>query len=353
MAPSGPVNALRRGRIGPPVPPLALVVVLLTEPAVAIGLDLPPWGEPRDCPPIVEPFNYWDYATYVLAYGAADADDPAWAADCLGGLLNYCVNGSAGAEVGDPGRLTAEELVRLAEGGGWDPFVAWTPLLVINSPYRGSAAAETSTTYSTSFKLGERWVTIDAGSSASRTTSISATNGNSYAYYMKIQWKHVLTYSDICFGGEGHWEPADYTPRGYPEFRTKALTGPSRTTDADNLEQASFTASELAGGVKVMRVKARFKDVDKVFCGDDGSSTTWTWGSDQWTKIGVSVPLEGEDILGVMKVRVESKKFTYTFPGGHCWEADRLGGGRGLAFNYQGTYNADLGDPSEAVNPDL
>lgn len=94
----------------------------------------------------------------------------------------------------------------------------WTPVILLNSPYQGSATGSSSTTYTTGFTIASGGLSLS--SSTSRTTSdqISASNGQAKGFFELDQWTLYTTYNQ--------WQPGGVIDRSCTQPYVAKITAP-------------------------------------------------------------------------------------------------------------------------------
>lgn len=247
-----------------------------------------------------------------------------------------------------------------------DRAVLWTPTLVVNSPYLGQAEAASGTSISTTFHFG-RAISLAYEGSESTTMALEASDGESRGWYFLLEWQRVhyhFTGGRHCGGGapftEDYWHVVDYAPTGNREHRPAWLTGASPTTDNDNLLVPDFGAGSWESQWPAIAIDFRYSPAsddapNDHICtnpGEGEDAATVTVASSKLYRAGAELPANGYVAAGWSSAQTSSNSYSYTLPGGHCWDIHRPGGaGTSAAFNYEGLNNPGAITELEWVNP--
>ena len=244
--------------------------------------------------------------------------------------------------------------------GDGTKLINWSPALVVNSPYQGSASVTEIDSYTSGWKFGTAGFEIDLSDVVVESTSISVADGHSVGLYFLAKWHWVHgqlgeSVGSACWGTGpviDFWFIWDSTPLEDDDsyFRVFDLTGPSTTTDADNLLVPDDTEDDLTVDgepYEAISLDYRYKEADQEVC-VTASANPLVWEFSEYHNIGVviggeaKIPNTDQPLLkgGYTTASTNGEEATYTFPGGNCWDVDDKEN-NGKAFSHKG-FSSDI-----------
>lgn len=234
----------------------------------------------------------------------------------------------------------------------------WTPVILLNSPYGGSATGSSSTSLYGSFSITAGPVTYSTSTSSQLATKISASNGGAEGLFQLDQWTiYPATTIEVY--------TTDYQNLPCTEPYIAQITGTTgdyttyqllnNSSTADYNEATSFSAALQNTGVVYNSVN--FQNNYQVYSGEIQNSgnvqsgPTMTVAQQTMSSFSVSVSISGDTAVGtgsVLEVGTSSffglittygTSYTYNFPAwaNTYWDYSDLTGGSspGLAFVYE------------------
>lgn len=209
-----------------------------------------------------------------------------------------------------------------------DEAEQWTPLVAVNSPSDGEAEVTQSWTSTESIYLAPH------GYESTHTSelTIPAEDGEALGQFRLVKWGIYRVADHTCEPNQRDktakvisWEPGGRTVE-----RVFDLTGDSRYTDADNVEDVG-----KADGRESLTFDLRYREDDGEQ-GTPGGPVSKTLSEEEIVAFGAQISV-GPYIVTFDVVKFElaggsETSYTYHFPEGGVWYYDELSASPGMAF---------------------
>lgn len=199
----------------------------------------------------------------------------------------------------------------------------WTPIVLINSPYSGSAQGSSSQTASTTFTFTSGPVNLKSSTSSTTTESLSVNNGAALGLFELDTWTVYRTYNAEGGGDAPCTQSyvAKITSRGtsYYDYTLKESGSTSDENEPTTFSHDGYSSVPFSNGYS-----AETGNIDTCSA-PSGSVTTFQTQTTTLSSSSITLTIDGYSTSGTATMTSSSTQtFTYNFPSGGSWNYQTL-----------------------------
>jgi hypothetical protein len=216
----------------------------------------------------------------------------------------------------------------------------WTPIVMVNSPYLGSATGSSSGSVYSSFTITSGAVVFTSTSSTTTTASVSASNGQAVGQFELDTWTFYSVKNKLSYTNK----PCTQTYVAKITARIGSYTGAYELLSAGSTSQANEITSFTRDGYKSIVFHNEYTRADGQIStcgtGDANYGVTQTTSTSLSFSVTLGASTTALGTLGITSGSSTTQQFNYWFPGNSgIWYYTNLRGASGpinsaLAFSW-------------------